>query len=76
MVQSYTVKVVMVDAGLSPGAGQVVGAGVALAVLGACVILGSRGDDRRSFALAIAAMILASPIVWLHYFALLLVRWP
>jgi hypothetical protein len=69
---SYTVKVLMVDAGLRPGAAEAVGVGVALVVLAGCVVLGRRGDDRRSFALAITAMILASPIVWLHYFALLL----
>ena len=69
---SYTVKVMLVDVGLTPGAAQAVGAGVAVAVLAACVVLGRRGDDRRSFALAITTMILASPIVWLHYFALLL----
>ena len=69
---TYTVKVMMFDAGLRPGAAQAVGVGVALVVLAGCVALGKRGDDRRSFALAITAMILASPIVWLHYFALLL----
>jgi hypothetical protein len=30
-------------------------------------------DGRRSFALTIAATILFSPVVWLHYFALLIV---
>lgn len=44
------------------------------AVLGAAVLLARRpGEDRRSFTLALAASILFSPIVWLHYFALLIV---
>ena len=38
-----------------------------------CVVwFGRRGDDRRSFAVAAFAMLAASPIVWLHSFALLL----
>ena len=45
---------------------------VALAVVASAAVLGWRGDDRRSFALAVAAMILAIPIVWLHSFALLI----
>ncbi len=43
------------------------------------------GDDRGAFALAVCAALVLSPIVWLHYLALLLVplgvcyrtlRWP
>jgi hypothetical protein len=30
-------------------------------------------DGRRSFALTIAAIVLCSPVVWLHYYALLVV---
>ena len=39
----------------------------------ACVVLARRGDERRAFVLALTAAIAFSPIVWLHYFALLLV---
>ena len=35
--------------------------------------LARRGDEQRAFVLALAAAIAFSPIVWLHYFALLLV---
>jgi hypothetical protein len=37
--------------------------------------LSARGadGDRRSFAIAIAGSLLATPVLWLHYFALLLV---
>jgi uncharacterized membrane protein len=44
----------------------------ALAALGGCLVAGRRGDDRLSFALALAAMVLVNPIVWLHSLALLL----
>jgi hypothetical protein len=41
-------------------------------VLAACVLAGRRGDDRLSFAFAVLACVIASPIVWLHSFVLLL----
>ncbi len=44
-----------------------------LGVLVASVVVARRGDERRGFVLAVAATIACSPIVWLHYFALLLV---
>ena len=37
------------------------------------VVLGRRGDERTAFVVAIAASLALTPIVWLHYFALLLV---
>jgi hypothetical protein len=46
---------------------------VGIAALVACAVVARRGDDRRSFVLAVAASLLLSPIVWLHYLALLLV---
>ena len=70
--QSYTLKVVLEDAGVGAGAARLVWAFVALAVVASAAVLGWRGDDRRSFALAVAAMILAIPVVWLHSFALLI----
>ena len=35
-------------------------------------MFGWRGDDRRSFALCVTAVIVASPIVWVSHFPLLL----
>ena len=46
-----------------------VGAGL----LALCWREGRRGLDERSLALALAAALALSPIVWLHYFVLLLV---
>jgi hypothetical protein len=43
-----------------------------LGVLAWCVVSGRRGDDRRSYALAVLLAVIASPIVWLHSFLLLL----
>ena len=42
-------------------------------LLAAVVVLARRGDERRAFVVAVAAALACSPIVWLHYFALLLV---
>jgi Glycosyltransferase family 87 len=47
--------------------------GIAAPVLIACVALGRRGQDQRAFTLAVAACLLVTPLVWLHYFALLIV---
>jgi Glycosyltransferase family 87 len=69
---SYTVKALFVDAGLGETPAGAVGVVAALAVLAGAVVAGVRGDDRRSYTLALTAMIVATPIVWLHSFALLL----
>ena len=70
--ESYTVKVMLLDLGAEVGLARLGGILAALGVVAGTIVLGRRGDDRRSFALAVTAMIVASPIVWLHSFALLL----
>lgn len=59
------------------GAGDVLAKGlwlaVALGLLAASYAVARRGDERRAFVLGMAAVIACSPIVWLHYFALLVV---
>jgi Glycosyltransferase family 87 len=52
------------------GAAALVGAG---AIAALAIVARRPGGERRAFALALAAALLLSPIVWLHYFALLLV---
>ncbi len=59
--------------GLGATAARVVATAAGLVLLGGCVLVGRRGDDRRSLLLALAAALVLSPIVWLHYFVLLLV---
>lgn len=70
--RSYTLKVVLEDIGVGAGAARAGWALVALAVVGSAAVLGRRGDDHRSFALAVASMIVAVPVVWLHSFALMI----
>jgi hypothetical protein len=69
---SYTVKVLLLDIGAADRVASIGGAVVSLGILAGAVVLGRRGDDRRSFACAAAAMIAASPIVWMHSFTLLI----
>jgi hypothetical protein len=59
--------------GLGGAAARAVALALGLLLLAACVVWGRRGDDRRSLILALAAALVLSPIVWLHYFVLLLV---
>jgi hypothetical protein len=70
--ESYTVKVLLLDFGADQTVARLAWVCLALAALAGTIVLGRRGDDRRSFALAVTAMIVATPIVWLHSFALLL----
>jgi hypothetical protein len=59
--------------GLSPGAARGAAFAVGAVLLAYAAVLARRGDERGSFAIAIAAALVLSPIVWLHYFPLLLV---
>ena len=70
--ESYTVRALLIDAGTSVTMGQAVWTMLSLAVVTGCFIAGRRGADQLSFTLAMLACVVASPIVWLHSFALLL----
>lgn len=67
---SYTVDTLAARLGIG-GAGLALTFVLGLAILTACMIVGRRGNDETSFALAVVATLLLSPIVWLHYFVLL-----
>lgn len=59
------------------GGGRPIAYAVAVAAAGsaavACAVLGWRGRESASFILALAVALLATPILWLHYFVFLLV---
>ncbi len=71
--QGYTLYALALDLGTSTAIASALWTALAVASLVAVVVLARRGDDRRAFVVAIAAALACSPIVWLHYFALLLV---
>ena len=70
---SYTVYIVGLDLGVPSVAARALWLAVGLALVGWIVLLGRRGDERTAFIVAIAASLALTPIVWLHYFALLVV---
>jgi Glycosyltransferase family 87 len=70
---SYTAYIVALDLGASPTVARAIWLGLGIALLAAIVLVARRGDERSAFILAIAAALALTPIVWLHYFALLLV---
>jgi hypothetical protein len=63
--------------GLHLGASHPVAYAVEIAVAGAaglaCVAFGRRGQEVRALVLCIALMLLATPVLWTHYFALLII---
>jgi hypothetical protein len=70
---SYTPFAVAYDLHAPEPLARAIGFLLGAAVLVGCWILGRRGDDVGSFTLAIFAALLFTPIIWLHYFALLFV---
>jgi hypothetical protein len=71
--RSYSIVGMTATLGLGEIVGQVLMLGIGAGLLVWCVVLGRRGDDERSFTCAVAATLVLSPIVWLHYLVALLV---
>jgi hypothetical protein len=62
------------DLGAGYPTGRAIQWGVGACLLAAAgLVVRSADGDRRSFSLVLAAALVLSPVVWLHYFALLLV---
>ena len=70
--RGYSMVAVGTQLGLTEGAAGVLPYAIGLPILGWAVIVGRRGLERESFTLALAASIVLTPIVWQHYFTLLL----
>ena len=70
---SYTTYIVALDLGAPSAAARAAWLALGGALLVASVVTARRGDERSAFVLAIAAALALTPIVWLHYFALLAV---
>ncbi len=71
--EAYTVYALGLDLGLSSGAARALWIALGVVLLALVVVMARRGDERRAFVLALAATLACTPLVWLHYFALLLV---
>lgn len=70
---SYTAYIVGLDLGLPSAVARAVWLAVGLVALASVIALARRGDEQTAFVVAIVASLALTPIVWLHYFALLLV---
>jgi len=71
---SYTPLAIGVRLGLDLSSARALGLVISAAALGGLIWLArKRRDDERSFVLALAAGVLLSPVVWIHYFALFIV---
>jgi hypothetical protein len=71
--KGYTLDTLVQDLGAGDTAARLFMSAVAVALLVAVVVTARRGNEPRAFVLAIGAALACSPILWLHYFALLLV---
>jgi hypothetical protein len=71
--EGYTIYALALDLGFSAGIARAFWLGAAVFLVAGIAVLGHYGDERRAFVIAVAAALACSPIVWLHYFALLLV---
>jgi len=72
--RGFSLVALGVEAGLPRGAADALPWVVGLSLLAGVVVVARRDDgDRRAFTLGIGAAIALTPIVWLHYFALLVV---
>jgi hypothetical protein len=70
---AYTLFNLLDDLGAPQGVARAAWLGLGVVLLVGCVSLARRGDERSSFILALAAALALTPLVWLHYFALLVV---
>jgi hypothetical protein len=69
----YSVVSFALHLGLTRSGAYGVGLTLAGVACAACVVLGRRGSDRTALVLCLIVTMLATPIIWLHYFALLIV---
>jgi hypothetical protein len=70
---AYTPLALALHLGLSRLAAYAIALGIAGGVAALCLRAGRRGQDSSALLLAIAVALLATPTVWRHYFALLIV---
>ncbi len=70
---AYTLFALARELGLAGWVAASAWLGCGLLLIASCARAARRGEDERSFAFAVLGSLALTPIVWLHYFALLLV---
>jgi hypothetical protein len=71
--RGYGIFSLVMQLGGSRGLAYALGIAAAAAVAVACFVVGRRGHTRAALTLAIALCLLATPVLWTHYFALMLI---
>lgn len=71
--RGYSLVALAMHEGIGRGMAYMLALAAGAIAAAGCAVLGRRGHEPGALALAIAASLLASPIVQLHYFALLIV---
>ncbi|MEA2218398.1 MAG: alpha,2-mannosyltransferase [Solirubrobacteraceae bacterium] len=71
--RSYTLLAFAVNHGAGRTAAYALALALAVAAGAACVVLARRGRERQALLLCIAMALVATPVTWAHYFALLIV---
>ncbi len=71
--RSYSLLAVALDHGATQSAAYALVLGLAAVVGSACFVLARRGREEAALLLSIATGLLATPVTWPHYFALLIV---
>jgi hypothetical protein len=71
--RGYSIVALALHVGASHTVAFAVGVAAAVVIAFATVYYARRGDQVSALALALALSLLATPVLWMHYFALLLV---
>jgi hypothetical protein len=76
----FTFVALLMHLGMGAGTAYALGLAPGLLACGACVLAGLAGRERAAMVLCVAAVLFSTSVVWLHYFALLIVplalTWP
>jgi hypothetical protein len=71
--RGYTITALMLKLGAAHAIADITGIALAVLAIAACLYAGHRHDDRAALTLGVVACLLATPVLWVHYFVLLLV---
>jgi alpha-1,2-mannosyltransferase len=71
--RGYSIMSLVIQLGGDRGSAYLLGLAAAAAVGVACLVVGRRGDAKSALALSVAVCLLGTPVLWSHYFALLIV---
>jgi hypothetical protein len=71
--RGYSIMSLVMNLGGNSGIAYALGVSAAALVGLACLIIGRRGNARLSLAISVAVCLLGTPVLWTHYFALLIV---